>query len=89
MGKYIIVPREYNVFAVEIALLKSITDQVCHSGATFTSAMKVWSGQHNEVWQTRLILGDDNTLGRRTRDALMQAWFVWQAIRYCPQGVRE
>ena len=87
--KYVVVPREYSFYAVETSLLQSMTDQMTHSGANFTSAVRVWAGQHRERCQARLIVGEDNTMEKKTRDALLQAWCVWHVVRLCPRHLPD
>jgi len=69
--------------------LQSMTDQMAHSGANFTCVVRVWSGQHRDRCQVRLIVGEDNTMERKTREALLQAWCVWHVVRLCPRHVPE
>ena len=66
-----------------------MTDQMTHSSASFTSVVRVWSGQHRERYQANLVVGEDNTMERPTREALLQAWRVWHAVRLCESQVKQ
>ncbi|CAL1148452.1 unnamed protein product [Cladocopium goreaui] len=61
-AEFKVVPRYRSFFAVEIGLLHSITDEISHSGATFSSAVLRWVKQHPEEGQVRLLQGKDLTM---------------------------
>eukprot|EP00959_Pyramimonas_sp_CCMP1952_P144516 3025082-Pyramimonas_sp.AAC.1 len=70
---YVVVPREKAWYAVDLQLLQFITDDLHHSGGTFTSAIHVWAGKHPEQAQQNLILGEDMTQTCHTRVRLEDA----------------
>ena len=76
-------------YLVETALLQSMTDQMTPSNGSFTSVVRVWSGQRRERDQANLIVGEDNTMERHTRVALLHAWCVWHAVRLCESQVKQ
>ena len=80
-----VVPRYRSFFAVEIGLLRSITHEIAHSGATFSSAVLRWVKQHPEETQVRLLQGKDLTMLERCRKRLEEAWYLY----HCSQLSRE
>ena len=73
--------QEKSWYAVHSNLLRFITDELHHSGGTFSSAVVVWSKQHRTPIQQEMILGADHTKQRNITDALADAWFVYQSVR--------
>ncbi|CAK0800291.1 unnamed protein product, partial [Prorocentrum cordatum] len=78
---YVVVAREKAWYAVDLQLLQFITDDLQHSGGTFTSAIHVWAKQHPGREQQNLILGDFMTQTDNTRVRLEDAWYMHNAIR--------
>eukprot|EP00438_Fugacium_kawagutii_P006465 Skav206262 [mRNA] locus=scaffold265:166705:169001:- [translate_table: standard] len=78
---WVVVPKYRSYFAVEVGLLKSLTDEIVHSGATFSSAVLRWVKQHPEREQVKRLLGPDLTLLERCRRRLEEAWYLWHATR--------
>eukprot|EP00959_Pyramimonas_sp_CCMP1952_P058594 1223458-Pyramimonas_sp.AAC.1 len=65
---YFVVAQEMAWYAVDLQLLQFITDDLQHSGGTFTSAIHVWAKQHPGREQQNLILGDFMTQTDHTRE---------------------
>ncbi|CAK0909816.1 unnamed protein product, partial [Prorocentrum cordatum] len=83
---YVVVPREKAWHAVDLQLMQFITDDLHHSGGTFTSAIHAWAGKHPEQAQQNLILGEDMTQTCHTRVRLEDAWYLHNAIRLAGAG---
>lgn len=75
-----IIPKEKAVYAVEVALLRDITDRLAFGGATFEATLLAWMRQHREPWQVSLLMGADLTLRNSTTQRVMAAWFAWTGI---------
>lgn len=58
---FFIIPRYRSFFAVEIALLRHLTDSLHFGGGSIKAAILVWAGQHKETCQQDLLLGPDRT----------------------------
>ena len=58
---FFIIPRYRSFFAVEIALLRHLTDSLHFSGGSIKAAVLVWASRHAEPWQQDLLLGPDRT----------------------------
>ena len=76
-----VVPKYRSRFAVEVGLLQSLTDEIVHSGATFSGAVVRWIKQHPEREQAKRLLGPDMTLLERCRKRLEEAWYLWHSTR--------
>ena len=74
-----VVPRLSALYAVDLALLNFINDHFVQGVGNFSSAVKVWMGQHNEPTQKDLIAGPDFTMITHTTQRLSDAWFCWRA----------
>ena len=83
-----VVPRYRSFFAVEIGLLHSITDEISHSGATFSSAVLRWVKQHPEEGQVRLLQGKDLTMLERCRKRLEGAWYLYHCSKLSCEALR-
>jgi hypothetical protein len=81
---HVVVPKEHAAYAVEVPLLEHMTEQLHHGGVTFTAFVRIWAAMHPELEQQRLILGSDLTAFQNTRDRLLEAWSVWQAVHMAP-----
>ena len=46
-----VVPRARQVYAVDVKLLRFMTDELQFSGGTMTSCLRVWANQHPEAMQ--------------------------------------
>jgi uncharacterized protein YbaR (Trm112 family) len=75
-----VVPHHRGLYAVDVQLLRFLTDEFAHAGGNFSSAVKVWVGQHQEQKQKELLLGQDLILLPQTVKKLSDAWYVWQVI---------
>ena len=78
---FFVVPNAKRLYAVEVKLLRFITDELQFSGSTFSAVVKVWAGQHPEVLQQTAIHGERMDKTNHTRDYVAKAWYVWQAFR--------
>ena len=77
---FFIIPRYRSFFAVEIALLKHLTDSLHFSGGSMKAAVLVWAMRHSEAWQQDLLLGPDRTQLPHTISNLLSAWYSWRAF---------
>ena len=83
------VPRFRSVYAVEVALLIKITNDLVHNAGSFSSALTLWSKQHAGPLQQSLSLGENLNLARHTREDLQVSWYAWQSMRRggCGQSI--
>ena len=77
---FFIIPRYRSFFAVEIALLRHLTDSLHFSGGSIKAAVLVWASRHAEPWQQDLLLGPDRTQLPHTISNLLSAWYSWRAF---------
>ena len=77
---FFLIPRYRSFFAVEIALLKHLTDSLHFSGGSMKAAVLVWAMRHSETWQQDLLLGPDRTQLPHTISNLLSAWYAWRAF---------
>ena len=68
-----VIPRDKSIYAVELSLLKFLSDELHHSRGSMESAVRVWSGQHCEEHQRAAMLGTDLTLFGNTWEHLSTA----------------
>jgi hypothetical protein len=74
-----VVPHMRALYAVDKSLLQFISDHLVQGAGNFSSAVKVWMGQHPEPVQKDWVAGPDFTLLRHTTQRLADAWFCWRA----------
>ena len=84
-----IVPRFRSFYAVDVALLVKITNDLVYNGGSFSSALLSWSGQHKERAQQSLILGEDLTMANHVREDLQVAWYAWNGARRAGNAVQS
>ena len=75
-----VIPKEKAWYAVDLKLLRFITDELQFSGGTFSSSVLVWAKQHPGESQQNLILGKDLTQKAHTTSTLAAAWYVYNAV---------
>ena len=81
--------QEKSWYAVHENLLRFISDELHHGGATFASATIIWSKQQSSKLQQSRILGDDLTKSSNTADALADAWYIYNARRLAGRRGRD
>ena len=82
---FFVVPRYRSYYAVEVALLRHITDCLHFCGGSMKAAVLVWASQQTEAWQQDLLLGPDRTLLPHTISNLLSAWYSWRAFEMAGQ----
>ena len=82
---FFVAPRYRSYYAVEVALLRHITDCLHFCGGSMKAAVLVWASQQTEAWQQDLLLGPDRTLLPHTISNLLSAWYSWRAFEMAGQ----
>ena len=76
----VVIPKYRSYFAVEVALLRHITDTLHFAAGSLRSAVLLWGRRHTETIQHDLIFGADHTLLPHVEEDLLMAWYTWNIM---------